>query len=216
MIHEELVTASETTRWRQVIWQCPSCERPSIALVETELHYVDFGHGRTLLEKPNSAVARIIWPRRTRTAASEAPEGLRGLYEEAALILDDSPRSAAALARRALQEVLVDHLGAEGRTLEAQIDSVIDELPAAIAQALHGLRTIGNFAAHPIKSQTTGEVVDVEPGEAEWTLDILEALFLHVFVAPARLRGRLDALNEKLEDAGKPRIDPETGMVLRD
>jgi hypothetical protein len=31
----------------------------------------------------------------------------------------------------------------------------------------HTVRTIGNFAAHPIKSTSTGTIVDVEPGEAE-------------------------------------------------
>ena len=31
-----------------------------------------------------------------------------------------------------------------------------------------------NFAAHPIKSMHTGEVIEVEPGEAEWLLDTLE------------------------------------------
>jgi hypothetical protein len=33
---------------------------------------------------------------------------------------------------------------------------------------LDAIRTIGNFAAHPIKSTSSGEIVDVEPGEAEW------------------------------------------------
>jgi hypothetical protein len=38
------------------------------------------------------------------------------------------------------------------------------------------IRTVGNFAAHRIKSTNTGEVVDVEPGEAEHLLNALEEL----------------------------------------
>jgi hypothetical protein len=78
------------------------------------------------------------------------------------------------------------------------------DVPSHIGEVLHGLRHLGNFAAHPTKSLSTGEIVDVEPGEAEWTLDVLDALFDFVFVGPAKQRARLQALNEKLADAGKP------------
>jgi hypothetical protein len=87
-----------------------------------------------------------------------------------------------------------------------EIQEVIDgaTLPSHIAESLDAVRNIGNFAAHPIKSQSTGEVVPVEPGEAEWNLDVLESLFDFYFVAPARTKARKDALNKKLTDSGKP------------
>lgn len=59
---------------------------------------------------------------------------------------------------------------------------------------------------NPTKSTSSGEVVPVEPGEAEWTLDVLESLFDHVFVGPARTAARKAELNKKLGDAGKPLI----------
>lgn len=43
----------------------------------------------------------------------------------------------------------------------------------------------------------------MEPGEAEWNLDVLEALFDFYFVAPAKAQERRDALNRKLKEAGK-------------
>jgi hypothetical protein len=46
-----------------------------------------------------------------------------------------------------------------------------------LASAVDAVRNVGNFAAHPIKSKSTGDVLDVEPGEAEWLLDALERLF---------------------------------------
>jgi hypothetical protein len=38
----------------------------------------------------------------------------------------------------------------------------------------------------------------VEPGEPEWLLDVLQSLFDHFFVLPARMQRKQDALEEKL------------------
>jgi len=65
---------------------------------------------------------------------------------------------------------------------------------------------IGNFSAHPLKSQKSGEILPVEPAEAEWTLDVLEALFDFYFVQPAIISKKKDVLNAKLSSAGKPPV----------
>ena len=44
----------------------------------------------------------------------------------------------------------------------------------------------------------------MEPGEAEWNLNVLDMLFDHYFVQPALLQKKKDALNKKLQEAGKP------------
>ncbi len=56
------------------------------------------------------------------------------------------------------------------------------------------------------KSTSTGEIVPVEPGEAEWTLDSLVGLFDFYFDEPAKTQVRRDALNTKLGDSGKPEL----------
>jgi len=93
--------------------------------------------------------------------------------------------------------------------LAREIDEILarKELPTYLAEAVDGVRNIGNFAAHPIKSASTGEIVDVEPGEAEWLLDVLEGLFDFYFVQPALLKAKRDALNKKLKDVGKPAMN---------
>jgi len=65
------------------------------------------------------------------------------------------------------------------------------------------VRQIGNFAAHPMKSNSTGEIVPVEPEEAEWDLEVLEALFDFYYVQPKQLSDKIDTLNTKLVDIGK-------------
>jgi hypothetical protein len=54
------------------------------------------------------------------------------------------------------------------------------------------------------RNEASGEIVDVEPGEAEWTLDVLEGLFDFFIVQPKRLAAKKAALNVKLAGLGKP------------
>ena len=44
----------------------------------------------------------------------------------------------------------------------------------------------------------------MEPGESEWCLDVLEALFDFYFVQPELLKRKRAALDKKLGEAGKP------------
>jgi hypothetical protein len=55
-----------------------------------------------------------------------------------------------------------------------------------------------------MKSKNSGEVLPVEPGEAEWNLDVLDALFDFLFVQPDKIAQRKAAPNQKLQAAGKP------------
>ena len=92
--------------------------------------------------------------------------------------------------------------------LANEIQQVLDAktLPSHILDSLDAVRNIGNLAAHPIKNKTTGEITDADPGEAEWNLDTLEALFDYYFVQPALTQKRKDELNKKLANAGKPAL----------
>jgi hypothetical protein len=76
-------------------------------------------------------------------------------------------------------------------------------LPSFIAQNVDAIRHIGNFAAHPTKSQASGEIVEVEAGEAEWNLDVLDLLFDFYYVQPKIAQQKRDDLNKKLRDSGK-------------
>jgi hypothetical protein len=150
----------------------------------------------------------MVWPKGVSRAPVpvEVPPGIVEDYKEACLVLSDSPKASAALSRRCLQNVLRQCAGVKPSNLADEIQEVIDSkaLPSTTADSLDAVRVIGNFAAHPIKSKSTGEIVDVEPHEAEWNLDVLESLFDFYYVLPAKARAKKDALNKKLADAGKP------------
>jgi Domain of unknown function (DUF4145) len=143
----------------------------------------------------------MLYPRAPmRPLAPEVLEPYAGLFNEAALTLPDSPRASAALSRRCLQQLLRQEAKVPPGKLYDEIEHVLANrlLPSHLNDGLHGLRELGNMAAHPMKNSATGEVVEVEPGEAEWTLDILEGLFDFYFVEPAKTAARKTALDAKL------------------
>ena len=137
---------------------------------------------------------------------SDVPKDFAEDYLEACVVLNDSAKASAALSRRCLQRLLREKAGTTKRDLAEQIQEVLDAkvLPSYLADDLDAVRNIGAFATHPIKSTSTGEIVDVEPNEAEWGLTILEGLFDFYFVQPATQQRRRDGLNAKLADAKKP------------
>jgi hypothetical protein len=124
---------------------------------------------------------------------------------EAAEVLALSEKASAALSRRCLQAILRDKAGVKHATLFKEIEEALGSggVPPDIADGLHVLREFGNFAAHPLADTQTGAIVEVEPGEAEWMLDIIERLFDFYFVGPALTANRKAALNAKLVAVGK-------------
>jgi hypothetical protein len=121
-------------------------------------------------------------------------------------ILPLAADASAALSRRLLQDLIRETAGITKRTLNEEIEALLESnmLPSDLANDVDAIRQVGNFAAHPIKSQSTGEVVDVELGEADWLVEVLEELFDFYFVRPKVRARRREKLNEKLTDAGKP------------
>lgn len=136
---------------------------------------------------------------------NEVPQEIANDYNESCLVLPDSPKASAALSRRALQHLLRDVAGINNGNLANEIQQVLDsnQLPSYLSESIDAIRNIGNFAAHPSKSTSTGEIVEVEAGEGEWNLEVLEMLFDFYYVQPERIRSRREALNQKLGDYGR-------------
>lgn len=186
---------------------CPACSRFTLSLVSKSA--IDYGGRMGFM--PNDETSRVL--ARPKAALrplppKEVPEEFAGDYREAALVLSDSPKASAALSRRCLQHLIREKVGIKKADLAKEIEELITagSLPSHLADAVDAIRNIGNFAAHPIKATASGEVLPVEPGEAEWTLDVLDGLFDFYFVQPAVLKAKRDALNAKLASASKPPV----------
>jgi hypothetical protein len=176
----------------QITWtlshqDCPECQES-----------IFFLKRRTVQDGVVSDLRFMVYPRSsTRPIPPEVPDPYRQEFSEACTVLGDSAKASAALSRRCLQMIIAAKLGATKRDLYYQIDEVIasGKLPSHIVDGLHAVRGIGNFAAHPSKSTSTGTIVDVEPGEAEWNLEVIEMLFDFCFVQPAIAAKRKAELN---------------------
>ncbi len=96
-----------------------------------------------------------------------------------------------------MQNVLRRAATVKAGDLSTEIRQVLDgkTLRSEIAEEMDAVRAIGNFAVHPLKSKQIGEIMPVEPGEAEWNLDALESLFDFYPVRPAVLKEKRDASN---------------------
>lgn len=180
--------------WRIEYCTCPSCKRAIIRLGKCG----EFNRYSWLFMRPKG-ISRSPLP-------SGIPEEFTDDYQESCLVFNDSPKASAALSRRCLQYLLREKAKTTKRDLSDQIQEVLDSktLPGYLAESLDAVRNIGNFAAHPLKNKNSGEIINVEPGEAEWNLDVLEGLFDFYFVQENKLKEKRDKLNQKLQDVGKP------------
>jgi Domain of unknown function (DUF4145) len=177
---------------------CPNCEGKF--LLHTRFDVLESGERGTATSVDREQF--VLWPRTSSRppVPAEVPEPFASLATEAALILDDSARASAALSRRCLQQLIREKAGAPASDLYHEIEWVLDaaHLPAHLQEGLHELRTMGNMAAHPNKSTATGDYLEVEPGEAEWGLDVLAGLFDFYFVQPAKAAARREAFRAHL------------------
>ena len=147
---------------------CPLCKKYSISC--------DFGG--TLSGVPRFSFSQ---PPRTGFVVPEyIPEPIATDYYEAWSILDLSPKSSATLARRCLQGIIRDFWGIQERTLNAEITKLRGHIPEAQWEVIDSLRRIGNIGAHMEMDINT--IVDIDSGEAEKLLHLIEYLFKDWYV----------------------------------
>jgi len=211
--HENLIGKDSEGYWYYYRVNCPECKNIIIYLILWKTGSNLKGTTIPLPSglPPHAELKKIlVYPKNiSRTPCpSEVDPKYQEDYKEACLVLADSPKASAALSRRCLQLLLRDFVGARKGNLQSEIEEAIEKekYPTSISDLLHALQWIGNFAAHPEKSDKSQEIIIVEPGEAELCLEIIEALFDYHFVMPARNQARKDAINKKLTDAGKREI----------
>lgn len=190
----EPLTEQPGERWELRFYQCSECNRIAVYL------FKGFGGPGAKQE------LLLLWPKRavSEPLSAHAPNAIASEYAEAQTVFADSAKASAALSRRLLQRILNDVGGATQRDLADQIEAVLPSLPSHLQKSLDGIRSVGNFAAHPMKSKNAGAIFDVEPGEAEWSLSTLSDVIDFYYVRPKVEAERKAGLNRKLAEAGKP------------
>lgn len=121
-------TTSEVGLQNMFTSRCESCELVTIWVGDKQVY-------------PIASTAPRINP--------DTPNHIAADYQEAASIMNSSPRGAAALLRLAIQK-LCGYLGEGGKNINTDISALVKKgLDQRIQQALDALRVIGNEAVHP-------------------------------------------------------------------
>lgn len=175
--------------WVLIRRGCPACKRMILRLLNGLPVYNQFSQFIKIKEASKDFLVRPKGISRP-PCPSEVTKEFAEDYTEACFIIADSPKASAALSRRCLQNILREVAGVKHDNLHNEIQEVIDKgtLPTYIVEVIDAVRNIGNFAAHPFKSEKTGEILPVELGEANWNLDVIEALFDFYFVQLAIIK----------------------------
>jgi hypothetical protein len=147
------------------------------------------------------------------------PPALREDYYEACRIRDLSPKSAATLARRCLQGMVRDFCSiAKGRLIdelkELRIRVDGGSAPAGVTaetvEAIDHVRSIGAIGAHMEKDINL--IIDVEPGEAQALIELVEMLFDEWYVARKARQDRLAAVKQIREEKAAAQQDGRASL----
>ena len=187
---------------------CPNCTEPIVFLRKGKLEKSDHNYS-FYVKEDEIDIEKMIYPNKSNFKNSDdIPNSYLEDYEEGLKVLSVSPKASAALSCRLLQNILREEFKIKEKTLAQEIQKFIelDGIPSHLTDAVDAVRNIGNFAAHPTKNKNTGEIVPVESGEAEWLIEVIEALFDFTFIQPIKLEKRRKELNIKLSEVGKPEM----------
>ena len=194
---------SKTEEASEILYcECPNCSKLVIFLQKGKLENEGYEH---FLGEVTTEI--LLYPKNNNILSCDyIPNDYYQDYEEAIKVISASPKASAALTRRLLQKILREKFKIQKKDLAKEIEAFIDldNIPSHISEAVEAVRIIGNIAAHPTKNLNTGEIVPVEVGEAEWLIEVIEALFDFVFIQPIKLEQRKEELNKKLTSIGKP------------
>ena len=202
-----IISDGDGRSWGWKAGHCPACSRVIIFIRQLRSAAPPV---RVMATEQRIEPERLVQPRSVsrKPLGEGVPESLNGDYLEACAVLDISPKASAALSRRILQATLQDQ-GYTARSLADQIDDVLAEadtskvLPTSLGQNVDVIRKFGNFSAHQVTDRSTSEIIDVEPQEAEWCLELVELLFDHYYIRPAADAARLAGLNQRLQQSGQ-------------
>ncbi len=194
-LESKLIDNVEDKKFQIASQICTECKKLIIKMTTDTLVTGQFRHWQQTGEK-------YLHPKKPnrKPIPTTVPKKFSKDYFEAVAVLSDSPNASSALSRRVLQHILEeiskvakDRLGAqikEARKKE-RFDPKLDGL-------LDYVRKFGNFGAHATKDYTD-RIIDVEPGEAETMLEIIEALFDYYYLKPEELKKLKEQLDKKLQ-----------------
>lgn len=131
------------------------------------------------------------------------PTAILADYREACLILELSPKASATLSRRCLQGMIRHVWGVRPGRLVDEIQAIRKDVDNASWQAIDAVRQLGNVGAHMEKDIDV--IVDVDPGEAELLVQLVETLIVEWYVNREESRRRMASVVAAAASKKSPR-----------
>lgn len=117
------------------------------------------------------------------------PNVIKEDYTEACAIMEIAPKFSATASRRCLQGMIRNFHGIKKGRLIDEINALKDVVEEEVWEALDAIRNLGNIGAHPEKDVNV--VVEIEPGEAELLIEVIEMLIEDWYVERHKRQERL-------------------------
>ena len=200
-----------------VAWMRCSNEECQQLIIRVTERSVGFGGGGGPIVRGEEWLARPRFGETERAIDPRVENPYRRDYLEATALLEISPRMSAVLARRIVGDLLKDYAGKKQWKLTARIRSFIEEEnhPSSLTTNLDHLREIADFGAHTQEVEQeseTGEmetvIIDADREDAEWTLDLVDRLFDHLIVTPARDEEMKQKWDSNIKKTGRKELRP--------
>ncbi len=139
---------------------------------------------------------RLVPWGKSRAFPDYVPLSIRNDYEEACSIVDLSPKAAATLARRAVQGIIRGYWKISKATLNQELLELANHIGTTITQetwdSVDAIRKVGNIGAHMEKDIDI--IVNVDPGEADLLIELVETLIEDTYIASHERRQRHERL----------------------
>ena len=196
-----LAPDNEVMSLRHAAIRCPSssCNKYTLDVWATFAQALKHGDGSRRGEAtPDKSrpvgIGHIRFEPRVGVPLSQyVPKAVREDYEEACTIKDLSPKAAATLCRRALQGMVRDRWGVHERTLHDELKKIEPQCDTDLFTALMAIKSIGNIGAHP--EIDINLIIDVEEGEVDALIKVLQILDQDWYVSRADRAARLAAVH---------------------
>ena len=198
----------------------PDCLKTTVRAKIGTVHYVERRGWR--LDGKKTFFDQSLLPQGTAKPQPEyIPVAIRDDYFEACLIRDLSPKASATLIRRCLQGMIRDFTGIRKGRLVDEIDTLRKAVNEGTADrsitpetvdAIDHVRGVGNIGAHMEKD--INMIVDVDPGEAQALIELVELLFEEWYVARETRREKLARIAKIAEDKKEKRSPAKGGASL--
>lgn len=135
------------------------------------------------------------------------PENVKEIYEEASLILGDSPRASCALLRLALQELmkyLKENIeiynGLKNRNIDEDIKEIINignfyqEQKETLKEAMNSVRLVGNKASHPSELD-----INDNPEIANILFEMINFIVEEIITKPKEMKEKLNKIKSAID-----------------